>query len=597
MKKIYIISAIACATLCFSSCDDDRFLEETPKYFYTMENAFTTSSQVEQALVHCYSHLRNQYVITNENGTAFAYKGSNGTDMFDVSSIRHGFQFNDYSNLTPERAEYSNIYSTWYKMISYANLVLYGAGLEEIEWDSEQAKKYVVAQARFFRAWAYRNLGELFGGVPLVTEFCTQARYDYKRSTRLETYQFAIDELEEILSDLPVTSDERGRIVRGAAQHTLCQLYLDKGIVLSEQAEKIQEAIAAYNKAVEYADILIDGGVYSLMTERFGTRKDESPQFYYGSTIDKDGKEVKLSYESAGVHMEGNVFWDMFQIGNQTYQSGNKESIWTLTTDYAAYVEEDKAARLPNSRAFSPTFRDPLAGILDGTKEDVGGRGVTWVMPTSYTRDQIYSGKWADDMRNSEAVMRRHFVGNVPGNQYYGKIIPESVLYKTNQSSSARDAAYTQCFPISCKVALDSYMDDVSGGNKSYIFRDDYYIRLAETILLRAEARMRLGDLKGAAADINKLRARAKCSYMVQDYEVNLNLILDERARELVYEELRWNTLLRMGGTVAVDRIREYSYWDYPRSSSMKTFNLWPIPQKVIDTNKDVLIEQNEGWY
>ena len=54
--------------------------------------------------------------------------------------------------------------------------------------------------------------------------------------------------------------------------------------------------------------------------------------------------------------------------------------------------------------------------------------------------------------------------------------------------------------------------------------------------------------------------------------------------------------VLRMGGTVAVDRIREYSYWDEPRSASMKNFNLWPIPQTVIDTNKDVKMEQNEGW-
>lgn len=72
-------------------------------------------------------------------------------------------------------------------------------------------------------------------------------------------------------------------------------------------------------------------------------------------------------------------------------------------------------------------------------------------------------------------------------------------------------------------------------------------IRLPETILLRAEAKMRMGDTGGAASDINLLRARAKCGYMVQASDVNVDLILDERARELVYEERRWNTLLRMG--------------------------------------------------
>lgn len=80
--------------------------------------------------------------------------------------------------------------------------------------------------------------------------------------------------------------------------------------------------------------------------------------------------------------------------------------------------------------------------------------------------------------------------------------------------------------------------------------------RLPETILLRAEVKWRLGDNAGAAADINKLRERAQCGYMVMASDVNLDLILDERARELVYEEHRWNTLLRMGGTVAIDRIK-----------------------------------------
>ncbi len=114
--------------------------------------------------------------------------------------------------------------------------------------------------------------------------------------------------------------------------------------------------------------------------------------------------------------------------------------------------------------------------------------------------------------------------------------------------------------------------------------------------MLRAEAKMRSGDNAGAADDINLLRKRAQCDYLVKASDVNVDLILDERARELVYEECRWNTLLRMGGTVAVDRIKKYAYWDDPRTTLTKHFNLWPIPQVVIDTNKDIVMEQNPGW-
>ena len=115
---------------------------------------------------------------------------------------------------------------------------------------------------------------------------------------------------------------------------------------------------------------------------------------------------------------------------------------------------------------------------------------------------------------------------------------------------------------------------------------------------MRAEAKQRLGDKTGAAADINLLRDRAKCTYKVTaaDVDDNFNLILDERTRELVYEECRWNTLLRMGGTIAVDRIKKYAFW--PEASATLTFNynLWPIPQLAIDANKDVKLEQNPGW-
>ena len=433
--------------------------------------------------------------------------------------------------------------------------------------------------------------------MPIVRELTTTPRYDFVRESRIDTYQFAIDELEAILPDLPLTPPERGRIVRGAAQHNLIQLYIDKGVTLEAEGRQ-PEAQEAYAQAIRYGNDLIDGGTFRLMTNRFGTRAKEGPKYYYDYSPDANGQlREDRTYASAGVNIPGNVFWDLFQRGNQDYADGNYEAVWTIETDYQANLDKDGDARLNFSRSYGPCFRDILPNDLVGSTPDVGGHGVTWIMPTAYTRDEIWSGQWGRDMRNSEACYRRTFLGNVAKSQYYGKVIPWSMLYREgNSNRDAVDAAYTQCFPISCKIHQDSYIDDASGGNRTYIFRDDYAIRLAESILLRAEAKWRSGDAQGAAEDINKIRRRANCSHLVAADEVGVDLILDERARELMYEEIRWNTLLRMGGTVAVDRIREHAYWDEPRSASMKNFNLWPIPQTVIDTNKDVKMEQNEGW-
>lgn len=594
MKNINIKNSILLLLpLLIFSCDDSGFLTEKPKTFYTVDNAFSTSGQVDQVVVGCYSHIRNMYCMDEETAAFFAFCGGNGTDMYDVATIRRSNRFNDYGIITPSHDVFNNNYSHWFQLISKANLAIYAAELPQIAWSTQEGKAYTVAQARFFRAFSYRNLGELYGGVPIVTEITETPRYDYVRATRVETYQFAIDELEAILPDLPETTPVAGRLVKGAAQHNLCQLYLDKGLAL-EADGKSGEAQTAYNRAIEYANTLIDGSVYSLMTERFGSCRNENPDYYYANA--EANQTPDRLYSAAGYPIEGNVYWDLFQEGNQDFQSGNKEAIWTLQIDYGAYKAEDKKSRLQYTRVYGPVYRDPLSAHLNGTLEDVGGRGIVQVMPTMYTRDIIYQDKWGDDMRNSEAVLRRTFLGNMETSEYFGKPVPWSAIYKDGQSQDAIDAAKTQCFPVSCKIATDKYAGLEDGQNRSNLFRDEYAIRLPETILLRAEAKMRIGDNAGAASDINMLRARAKCGYMVQASDVNVDLILDERARELVYEERRWNTLLRMGGTVAVDRIKKYAYWDDPRATLTKNFNLWPIPQIVIDTNKDVVMEQNPGW-
>jgi hypothetical protein len=215
-------------------------------------------------------------------------------------------------------------------------------------------------------------------------------------------------------------------------------------------------------------------------------------------------------YSAAGVTFEANVYWDLFQVSNQDYQLGNREAIWVAWIDYEAFKEEDGKSTLQYSRLYGPVYRDPLSAHLNGTLEDVGGRGIVFVMPTMYARDIIYESKWGEDMRNSDAVFRRTFLGNMASSEYFGKPVPWSVIYKEDQSQDAIDAAVTQCFPISCKISTDKYQGLADGQNRSNLFRDEYLIRLPETILLRAEAKMRIGDNAGAASDINMLRTRAK---------------------------------------------------------------------------------------
>jgi len=566
MKKLqyakYAFLLMLLVSVAGCSKTDDKFLTTNPETFYTVDNIFSTSAQVDQAVIAIYSQMRDIWANPNEESWIFVYRG-NGTDIFDVPSIRRSNTFNNYGTINANHAIFYNAFSTWYQVIAKANLAVYSAELPGVTWSTAAEKAYTLAQARFFRAFAYRNLAELFGGVPIVTDITKTARYDYKRATRAETYQYAITELLAIENDLPDVTAVGGRLVKGAAQHNLCELYLALGTQLAADGNAAA-AQTAFTQSIAYGNKVIDGGTYALMKARYGARKTEA---------------------------QGNVYWDLFQENNVNYQDGNKECIWAIQIDYAAYRAEDPRSKLPYSRTYGPVFRNGAPAHLGGTLEDVGGRGISQVTPTMYARDSIYAGTWASDMRNTDIVFRRIFLGNISTSPYYGIPVPWSVLYN-NMDNQSLD------YPVSCKIATDKYTGLADGENRSNLFRDDYFIRLPETILLRAEAKQRSGDKAGAATDINLLRDRAGCTYRVSaaDMDDKFNLILDERARELVYEECRWNTLLRMGGSIAVDRIKKYAFWPEAMATLNFQYNLWPIPQLVIDANKDVKLDQNPGW-
>ena len=357
---------------------------------------------------------------------------------------------------------------------------------------------------------------------------------------------------------MPETTSESGRVVKGAAQHYLVEFYLGQGIDSGDNA--------AIDRAISFASDIIDGGTYQLMQDRFGSRADEPGR---------------------------NVYWDLFRFGNQNFADGNTESIWTHQIDFDAFLAGDGASRLPYPRFFSPVWR-AIPGVI-GEDEVVGGRGVAFLRPNELTENTIWDSSISDgDIRGDESNIRRTVFYNDPGylgGSVFGQEVPMDSLILAN--NGLQDGAY---YPIIEKLTTDQFIGLDQGENRSNLFRDRYVIRLAETILLRAEAYFRQGNTQAAADDINLIRARAQCNVLATSDMVDLDFILDERARELLGEENRWATLLRMGGTIASDRIRENSWYDFTRTSLTFDFNTFPIPQTVLDRNSAVVWQQNPGW-
>ncbi|MFY0654546.1 MAG: RagB/SusD family nutrient uptake outer membrane protein [Cyclobacteriaceae bacterium] len=550
--KISIKYIVLVSFFTLASCNDEAFLEEEAKTFYTTDNIFSSGTQVDQSLITLYNADRR--LRTANNFTHGVSQGL-GSDTFVSPGFREGNNFSNYGQINPENGKINSIFNLHYQIISYANTTLQAANREDIEFESQELKDYVIAQARFFRGRTYGSLAQLFGGVPIVDEVASEPKFDYTRASRAEVYEFAISDLEAAVDGLPETTSQPGRVVKGAAQHFLSEFYLSLGIETNDNAD--------FNQSISYASALIDGGTYSLMTTRFGTRAAES------------GKDV---------------YWDLFRLGNINYAVGNMESIWTYQFDFGAFTAGDNQARLQHPRYWIPAWR-AIPGVV-GVAEDVGGRGVAFFAPTKLTNTVIWDASISDgDIRGSETNIRRTILYNDPADpSTFGNPVPQEDIDNLN------DARPGIVYPIYEKFTTDMFEGLDQGENRSNIFRDRYAIRLAETILLRAEAYHRLGDNDSAADDINLIRNRAQCNILATASDIDIDYILDERARELFGEEARWNTLLRMGGTVAVDRIKAYIQHPWVATSLTFEFNLWPIPQSVIDRNKDVIWEQNPGW-
>lgn len=112
---------------------------------------------------------------------------------------------------------------------------------------------------------------------------------------------------------------------------------------------------------------------------------------------------------------------------------------------------------------------------------------------------------------------------------------------------------------------------------------NDYVVfRLADALLMKAEASFRLGKTADALAEINKVRVRSGVAPMTALTAAD---ILAERGREMAWEGWRRNDMIRFGTFSTTRKFMKVVD---------KTRELFPIPQARIDANP--LLKQNPGY-
>ncbi len=136
---------------------------------------------------------------------------------------------------------------------------------------------------------------------------------------------------------------------------------------------------------------------------------------------------------------------------------------------------------------------------------------------------------------------------------------------------------------------LYKYRNYTSPSPQNYIF-----LRLADIILLKAEALNELGDVSGAGDLVDMIRSRVNLPNTTAASQEEMRLAIEkERRLELAFEGHRWYDLKRTGRAIEVinNALDENGNRLYNISENDL---LWPIPQSELD--KNLSLTQNPGY-
>ena len=593
-----------------TACNDD-WLEPDALSFYTPENSLIDANGMYAALVACARNTRHEFFgdaapINHE--LFFSDVCVNGCT--DESGLPQDLNLvvTPTGDLTrPNYGPYINWYwEEGYRGVKYANSVV--SRIDKAQFKNEDEKNAVLAAAYFHRAYRYYRLTNQFGDVPYLGQEYTAPKLDFY-STKREVILQSIKKDMDFAAKWAMVNPDKGMVTRGACGHLLTKINLSLGL---------------FDDAIVSASAVIESGQFALMTTRFGAD---------ASKADK------------------NVIWDLHHHENKSIPA-NRESLLNVISREAT----EGSDRIQSMRNTVPYWSATGGNALKTPSGKIGmsnaakiefehvvnyGRGIGRVRGVPYSTVMIWKldntdlrhqKSWYDEngvfhqgnwMDMEDLWYNNPALNNPSSSEYdpawYGKPIR---LYDDNGVILTLDTIRNWFSWPHYKV----YVPDPTQVQWAGGCTDWYIFRLAETYLLRAEAYYWKGDLQKAADDINMVRRRAQAREIAVN-EVNMRMILDERARELFYEEPRKTELNRISfiyaqtgkpaddGTVySTSNFSEKNFWyDHIMSTTVfynkgvKTIHgdeytmspyhvLWPIPQLSINSNVNGIINQNKGY-
>ena len=264
MKDIFkkLVFGLAIASI-IVSCHDDLNQSPIDPDSFTEEDVFTTPEQAKGALAKLYSSL----ALTGQQGPA---------GQPDIAGIDEGFsQFSrmlfNLNEITTDHAVVGwgdpglpDLHGMYWSSSNDFTEAMYYRLAQEVSFCNsfitnatnlnDTSVESYIAEARFLRAYAYYNLIDLYGSVPLITTVSTDLP---QQSSRAEIFSFIETELLEIENSLLGSGgNEFGRVDQVAAWALLSRLYLNADVWIGQ---------SKYSEAATYAGNVISSS-YSINT-------------------------------------------------------------------------------------------------------------------------------------------------------------------------------------------------------------------------------------------------------------------------------------------------------------------------------------------
>ena len=638
--------ALFSAALLTTGCSDS-FLEQDPLSFYNPENTYTTLSGLQSAMAMCDYGLKEMLMDGNGNVLPMASLYFM-TDIGLYAKTDVGDMQDDFANkITPtsgmkgggDENAMSRFWDRTWNSVTFANTII--SNVDNVEGLDPELRDEYLGRAYFHRAYAYYHGVLLFGDIPLITKLIEVPKQNYKSTSKQAIFEKITEDLEFAVEHVP-PQREIGYI--GTVNQEACKQLLIKCYLV----------LGRYQEAEQLATDLINNHGLALMTAPFGTDVPSgNPETW---------------------PVQRNVLWDLHRGVNVT-SAENTEMIMPILNYYtegfisypqmrAMCVHWSNGIIIDPHNVGAPCYNYARnAAEYDPTMDYVRalGRGIG-CFRTSYHYNQTiwnYDGEtdWQDLRHNRQVgnwVEMTDLKYNKPESEFYGQNLmlyaPEDWGWNEEKKEPIVKKGQLLCSdtirswyptPLYKVYILDQAAEENQGANQFNGATNGnatsngnlYLFRLAETYLLRAEAKFYQGNAAGAAEDVNVIRRRANAKKMFTT--VTIGDICDERARELYLEEWRQPELTRIswclarsgqpdewgetydlatwdkqsgtdlnGGSYWFKRTTRYNIFNHGPINSGKELNyrvdkrnlFWPVPNSAITANTGAQLRQNYGY-